>query len=213
MLNEINNYKNKFQKLLGERQLLKKQYKEKNTELRNQKINYEYLLEAQIIIQKIVQETQNKLKIHLTDIVNLAIDSIPFPKRPDSFNLEFVVKRNQTECEIYFIENNKKMNPIASSGGGILDVTSFGLQIAAWSLQTGKKSNTIILDEPFKNINDPDSQYNLKEYMSQMLKTISEKLNIQFIIVGSNDDFKEIGDRVFKVYLDENKNSQVKVIK
>ena len=45
-----------------------------------------------------------------------------------------------------------------------------------------------------------------------MLKKMCETLHLQFIIVGSNNDFTEIGDKVFKVYLDENKNSIVQEI-
>ena len=206
-------YEQKFNELKGQQKLTKQYYKNKNTELRESKINYEYLLKAQQIIQDVVQETQNKLKVQLTDIVNLALDSIPFPKKPDYFDMEFIVRRNQTECDLFFVQDNKQMDPVSSSGGGILDIISFGLQIACWSLQSGKKSNTIILDEPFKNLNDPNSELNLKLFVSEMLKLLSEKLKIQFIIVGSNNDFSEIGDKVFSVYLDENKKSKVKIIK
>lgn len=214
MQETINNYKNKFNQLKAERQLLKKQYKEKNSNLKDLKQNLIYLLEAQKIIQETVQETQSKIKIHITDIVNLALDSIPFPNRPDYFDLEFVLRRNQTECDLFLVKNGHKLSDVIySDGGGIADIVSFALQIACWSLQKGKKSNTIILDEPFKNINDPGNEFNLKEYVSEMIKMISSKLGIQFIIIGSNNDFQEIGDKVFKVYLDENNDSKVKVVK
>lgn len=208
----INRYNERFIQLKAEKSLLKTQYKQLNSKLKAEKDQYLHLLEAQEIIKEVVQEVQNKLKIHISDIVNLAIDSVPFPKKPDYFDIEFVQKRNQIEGDIYIVQNGIKMNPIQSSGGGLLDIISFGLQIACWSLQIKKKSNTIILDEPFKNINDPNNEMGLKEFVCEMLKKISDKLKIQFIIIGSNNDFTEIGDKVFKVFLNEESISQVKQI-
>ncbi|MHC4574392.1 MAG: hypothetical protein ACYS76_09725 [Planctomycetota bacterium] len=208
----IKEYRKILNSKLAQRDLLKKQKKKKNSQLLDDKNKYQILIETQEVIQEVARQTQNEIKIHISDIVNLAIDSIPFEEKPDYFDIEFVIRRNQTECDLFYVQNNKKMNPVQSSGGGLLDITSFGLKIACWSLQVNEKNNTIILDEPFKNINDPGKKLGLMECICEMVKKISDKLNIQFIIVGMNDDFVDIADRVFLCKL-ENKESKIKKIK
>lgn len=209
---KIEEYREIINNKVAQRQLLKKQYKQKNTLLLNDRKRLQILFKVQEAIQEVARQTQTEIKIHITDIVNLAIDSIPFEEKPDYFDMEFVIRRNQTECDLFYMQNGNKMNPILSSGGGLLDITSFALQIACWSLQFENKNNTIIFDEPFKNINDPEKKLNLMEYICEMVKKISDKLNIQFIIVGMNDTFIEVADKVFLNTL-ENKESKIKVIK
>ncbi len=210
MLNKIKEYRNIFIQKTIERDLLKKQLKQKNTELLNNKNQYENLIEAQKIIQVVAQKTQNEIIIRIEDIVNLALSSIPFEKKPDQFKIEFVTRRNQSECDLCLIENGKQTNNIMlTTGGGVLSVISFALLIACWSLQFGKKCNTIIFDEPFKFINDPDNKLNLMSYISEMIKMISEKLNIQMIIVGNNGNFDEIADKLIEVKFE---NNQSKII-
>ena len=81
-----------------------------------------------------------------------------------------------------------------SSGGGPIDIASFALRIASWSLQRPIRSNTIILDEPMKNLS--------KEYQEQgalMLQEVSRKLGIQFIIVTHEPVLARFADKTFNV--------------
>lgn len=197
---------------ISQRKLLKKQYKERNSLLLDEKKRLTLLMKAQEVIQEVARQTQTEIKIHVTDIVNLALGSIPFEERPDYFDVDFVIRRNQTECDLFYMQNGNRMNPLTSSGGGLLDITSFALQIACWSLQFKNKNNTIILDEPFKNINDPEKKLNLMEFTCEMVRKIADKLNIQFIIIGMNDYFVDIADKVFSCTL-ENKTSKITVVK
>lgn len=209
---KIDEYRKILNNKIAEKQLLKKQYKERNSLLLNSKKQLNILMKAQEIIQEVARQTQTEIKIHITDIVNLAIDSIPFEEKPDYFDMDFIIRRNQTECDLFYMKNGNKMTPISSSGGGLLDITSFALQIACWSLQFKNKSNTIIFDEPFKNINDPEKKLNLMEFICEMVRKIADKLGIQFIIVGMNDDFVDIADKVFLNTI-ENNESKITVIK
>lgn len=204
----IKEYRDKYNTLSVKKDLLKKDLKSKNTKLLNDKIQYNNLIQAQNIIQEVAQQTQNEIKFFITDVVNEAIQSIPFEEKIGKFELEFVIRRNQTECNLYFNDNGNKSNPILSQGGGVLSITSFALLLACWSLQE-KRNNTIIFDEPFKYINDPDNKLNLMYYISEMIKKISKLLNIQIIIVGNNGSFNEIADKIFHV---KKENGESKII-
>jgi len=196
---QIKQYREKFNKLTYEKDIIKKDLKSKNSQLLEYKKQFENLLKAQEIIQIVAQQTQNEIKFFITDIVNLALSSIPFENPPDSFEMEFVQRRSQIECDLFYIQNGYKIsNVLLGQGGGVLDVTSFALLLSCWSLQD-KKNNCIIFDEPFKNVNDPEKQLNLKFYINEMIKKVSKLLKLQLIIIGDNDNFDEIADKLFKM--------------
>ena len=109
-----------------------------------------------------------------------------------TLNMEFVDKRNKIECELSFDSNGDKVQPLETSGGGTADVASFALRTASWSLQTPKTRNVMILDEPFKWLDKSKH-----ERASLMIKEISQKLGIQFIIVTHEDKLTEAADRNF----------------
>ncbi|MFW9880745.1 MAG: hypothetical protein ACFFG0_47380 [Candidatus Thorarchaeota archaeon] len=148
---------------------------------------------AQVIIQEVARKTQEKIKFHIEDVVGLAISTIFGDEY--NFELDFIVKRNKTECDMFLIDKEEnRFNPIDDNGGGVVDLVSFALRISLWNLQRGKKNNTIILDETFKHL----SKDNI-DNVSLLMKELSAKLNIQFILVTHIPEFSEIADKVFEV--------------
>ena len=79
-----------------------------------------------------------------------------------------------------------------SSGGGVVDVSSFALRIATWSLS--KTNNVIILDEPFKHLSN-----DLQSRAGEILKRLSEKLKLQILMSTHIEDIIDVADRVFEV--------------
>ena len=148
--------------------------------------------EAQAIIQKVAKDTQSQLEIHISDIVTMALETI-FDD-PYEFRIEFVVKRNKTECELIFEKDGVKIHPLSASGGGVIDTASFALRIALWTLQTPRSRNTIILDEPFKFLSK-----DLLPRACDLLQELQKKLNLQFIIVTHLDELAECADKTFEV--------------
>ena len=151
-----------------------------------------YSEKAQSIIQLVAQQTQKELEYHISDIVSLALETI-FDD-PYKFKIEFVLKRNKTECELLFEREGELINPLSASGGGVIDVASFALRIALWTLQAPKSRNTIILDESFKFVSK-----DLLPRVGELLQELSKKLNLQFILVTHLDELEECADKVFQV--------------
>lgn len=159
------------------------------------------LLEVRALFQKAAQDTQQKLEFHISNLVSTALAAV-FDD-PYTFQLEFVQKRNKTEAELWFVRNGEKMKPIDASGGGAVDVASFALRIAFWSL-TKKTRPLIILDEPFKHLSS-----DLQNRASDMLKMLSENLGLQIILVSHIDQLILNAAKEFKVSLNRGK-SEVK---
>jgi len=185
----------------GEKGLLTKQKNDIKDILKSLKQDSLDLEEAQVILQIVAKETQEQLKYHITDIVQLAIDAC-FPDEY-IFDINFEIKRGKTEASIVFKKNGHNVDPMDDSGGGVVDLASFALRIAAWSL--GKTDSVIILDEPFRFLSK-----DLQPQAAEIMKQLSEKLKLQFIMVTHNKEIVDCSDRVFEIAKDGEGISYVK---
>lgn len=185
-------YRNKLEQKKGLKKELEKNLKEKTDEEREfsrRKINAE---QAQLIIQEVAKQTQSQLEYHISDVVSMALSAV-FDD-PYEFSLRFVERRGKTEADIVFLREDEEVDPLQSAGGGAVDVASFALRIALWSIGKPRSRNTIILDEPFRFLSA-----DLQPKAGEMMKLLSERMGIQFIIVTHNKSLIESADRVFTV--------------
>ena len=177
-----------------------KSLNEEITQTKRSLKSHEY---AREIIREVGLKTQQQLQYNISDIVSLALDSI-FPD-PYQLKVDFVLRRNKTECDLKFTRGDLEIEPIEASGVGAIDVAAFALRIASWSMLRPKVRNTIILDEPFRYLS-----INYQPAASAMIKEISNKLGIQFIIVTHEETLTEAADKVFEVSINRKGRSVVK---
>lgn len=147
-------------------------------------------IEARALITDVAQKTQVALSTQIESITSSALNAV-FPD-PYSVSVEFSQKRNQTNCVISFMKHGEKLTPIEDSGGGALDVASFALRVAFWTLK--KTRNTMIFDEPFKNLS-----VDLQPACSSMLKALSDKLGLQFIMITHQPNLIEAADNILEI--------------
>lgn len=152
---------------------------------------YENAIKARALIQDVAKMTQNKLTFHISNLVTTCLHSIPFEENYD-FEIEFETRRNKTECDIWLSKNGEKIKPTDASGGGICDITSIGLQLAFYFLK--KNRPLMIWDEPCKHLS--------KDYSpaaGEMIKMLTEKLNMQILMVTHNKDLAKAADNIIEV--------------
>lgn len=189
---KITDLRNKFEREKGKRIELENDIRTLRINMRKNKKLIQLMEEAREIIRIVGIETQKQLQYHISDIASLALESIF--ENPYKLILEFIKRRNKIECDILFERDEIKYDePLENSGGGTIDVSSYALRIASWSMERPQTRNIIILDEPLKNIS---AEY--QELASEMLKEVADKLNIQFIIVTHNTVLTTYADRVFE---------------
>ena len=148
--------------------------------------------EAQIVIQKVAQLTQEELKIHISNLVTLALESV-FDE-PYEFEVDFVQRRGQSEADLWFVIDGERIDPLSASGGGVVDVAAFGLRVSLWSLQKPRSRSIIVLDEPFKYLSS-----NYQQKAGELLKVISEKLKLQILMISHIEPLVEAADNVIKI--------------
>jgi len=182
--NYLEQQKGKKEQIQKSITFLKETVKEKKRDLRRHE-------QAREVIREVGLKTQSQLSFHISDITSLALDAI-FPD-PYTLIAEFVQRRNKTECDLYFERDGNKVDPLSASGGGAVDVAAFALRVASWSMQRPKSRSTLILDEPFRFLSA-----NYQEQASVMVKEISQKLGIQFIIITHETTLASCADKIFE---------------
>jgi len=191
-MSAVSDIRSAFDRKLGQLQQLERELKEEKGRLKAAERDVEFSEKARAIIQRVAKETQQSLEYHVGELVSLALFGI-FPD-PYKFVVEFVERRNKTECDLWFERGGEYVHPFDASGGGAVDVASFALRSSIWGL--GKSRNVLGLDEPFRFLSRE-----LQPRATEMLQEISHRLGLQIIMITHSPDLIEGADRVFKTSL------------
>ena len=202
MNNAILSIRNRLEQQKGQAYQLQQNIAKNRLEMRDNSRSLRRHEQAREIVREVGLKTQEQISFHLSDITSLALEAVF--TNPYELIVEFVQRRNKTECDLLFERDGNRVDPIEASGVGAVDIASFALRIASWSMSRPHSRNVIILDEPFKCLSD-----NYQEKASQMLKEVSDKLKLQFIIVSHNQTLASAADKVFEVSI-KNGRSYVK---
>jgi hypothetical protein len=185
--------KSKYERFKGKRDGLIEIREQETGKLERLKRSVEASERGIIILQLVARETQQSLEYHISNLVSTALSAV-FPNPPE-FLAEIEIARNKTECQLSFVEFGEKSKPLDSAGGGPLDITSFALRVSYWSLN--KNRPVFILDEPFKYVSP-----GLQSKVSEMLKMLSEKLEVQIIMVSHAEEINYSAHKTFHVEKD-----------
>lgn len=191
-MSEIATFRYELEKRKGQRSQIQKTVKEAKEQIKELKRNLLWHEKAREVIREVGLTTQKQLQLHISDIVSLALEAV-FPD-PYSLEVDFVERRNRTECDLLFCRNDEKIDPLTASGGGAVDVASFALRVASWSMALPHSCNTLILDEPFRYLS-----VGLLPQAGEMLKQISGELGLQIIMVTHSEELMESADKTFTV--------------
>ena len=194
----IQSLRQKLEQSKGQKLQIEKNLSVLSTELVENKRSLRQHEQAREIIRIVGLETQKELQYNISDITSLALEAV-FPD-PYELKVEFVERRNKTECDLKFVRDDMEIDPLTASGVGAVDVAAFALRIASWSMNRPRTRNVIILDEPFRFLSE-----NYQDQASAMVKELSERLGLQFIIVTHNETLASYADRTFQVSIHKGK--------
>ena len=196
-MNKIEQLRRELEQQKGQRTQIERSISKMHGEIRQAKRHLRRHEQALEIIRIVGMETQNQLSYHISDITSLALEAVF--DNPYKLMVEFVQRRNKTECDLYFERNGNRIDPLSASGLGAVDVAGFALRVASWSMQTPRSRATLILDEPFKHLKGRNANLRVLD----MIKEISDKLKLQIIMVSDErverEDIIEHADKVFDV--------------
>ena len=123
------------------------------------------------------------MKIHLEEIVNTGLETC-FPETYNA-HVDFNNKRGKIECDIYLHDGHgNRVDPLEDNGGGLADIVSFSLRMASWTI--GNTDNVIVLDEPFKFLDE-----SLVPLAGELLQHLSKKIKtVQYMLQNYMQQYK-----------------------
>jgi len=178
------------------------QLTEKRVIITTEKVKYEQQLKAKWVLVEVSRQTQEQLKERIESLVNLCMKAV-FPNRDYQFQSVFEIKRSKMEVEFTVLEDGHELSPKDEMGGSILDIISLALKIILWSIEAPRSRPLIIMDEPFRFTGK------LVGKAISIVKELSQKLGIQFIINTHSDEVIDIADRSWEVTRPKGKRSVV----
>jgi DNA repair exonuclease SbcCD ATPase subunit len=147
---------------------------------------------ARDVVNTVLLATQLRVKEYVEDIVTAALVVVYGDRY--GFELEYQIKRNQSEATPWVLKMGERVSPKEEVGGGVCDVCAFAMRLALWSLQTPRPASVFILDEPGRFIS-VDKQ----PLFGQMLKMLAEMMGIQIVMVSHADPLIDTADRAWRV--------------
>jgi DNA repair exonuclease SbcCD ATPase subunit len=187
MKEQLAEMRSRIDRKIGSREALLNEHSKAMEALNSASTLYDNLLQARAVVQNVAETTQKRIEYHISNLVTMAMESV-FPD-PYLFNLRFVQRRNKTEADLVFIKSENETDDILNAGGGgPADIAAFALRIALWSI---KKSRAFqLLDEPMRFVSR-----NLQPKVSALMKELSSKLDMQFVVVSHIPELCEQADK------------------
>lgn len=134
------------------------------------------ILDCQDLAQKVAQGIQQHTHSLVAQVVTKCLETIF--EEPYEFNIIFERKRGKTEAKLVFERDGMEIDPMTSSGGGVLDVAAFALRLSAIILTKPHTRKIIIMDEPFRFLSE-----SYREKIKNLLQELSIQYDFQFIMV------------------------------
>lgn len=135
---------------------------------------------------------QQEVKTVIENLVTEAMQSV-FGSEYE-FKIEDEIKHGKPESYLYIVKNGKRRSIKDESGGTIAVLSAFVLRVVLWAISNNKTRNTLLLDEPLK-----DASADKMELFGEMIKKLSNMLEIQFIIITHEEEITKCADTVFLV--------------
>lgn len=188
---ELRELKTLITKKVNEKEYIKTEIQKlKETKLNFKKsiIRKEKALE---LVKDVALKTQQQLSFHLSEMVTMGLNTV----FEDSYEfvVDFKASHGKTVCDLNFKKGEELVDPLRFSGLGAADIAAFALRCAAWSMDKQYR-NVLLMDEPFKHL---DVGHHGKA--GKMVKTLSEKLGLQIIMISHSEKVTQYADRVFQV--------------
>ena len=148
--------------------------------------------QARDVVSEVLLLTQARVKGFLEDVATSALKTVYGDEY--GFKLDYKIKQNQTKITPMITKGEDQFSVREEVGGGVLDVLSLALRFAVFSILRPRPLPVMVLDEPGKFVSrDRQSAF------GQMLRDMSERLNVQTILVSHSDDIIDQADKAFLV--------------
>lgn len=194
----IENMSNHLIKEKGKYEKIKEQLNSNKKESEEITLDLDLLEKVNILFQRTSEFARNQAKIQIESLVTNCLQFV----FADNLEFEIEIKESNGRPSAKFFvvtqneDNEIRLEPELSRGGGVVDVVSLALRIAFLEIHKPKIEGPLMLDEPAKHVSS-DYIFNV----SNFLKKVSELFGRQIIMITHDDFLAAIGDRSYNVAL------------
>ena len=155
------------------------------------------VMEAREFLLMFSEYIRDKMKDRVESLVNISLKSVFTDK-----SLIFKIIPNKTKKGLLYdlyVETDGVITPLKDcKGGGVMDIITMALKISFLRMFSARLRQTMILDEPFKNL-DKERIVRATEW----LHLVSVEFGMQFIIITHIEELVSNSDRVFRFSLED----------
>lgn len=152
------------------------------------------LTKAAVFLQTLSDETRKEILDKISGIVTDALQKIKDDKL--TFRMNLSTERNQVDVQFVVFDKstNQEYDILESCGGSIADIITFPLKLSLLLKWEPSLSRIMILDENFKFVSVAD-----QEPLGEFVRQISEKMNVQTILVTHSPVVASKAHRIIEV--------------
>lgn len=184
MTEKLQRYSDALESLKEKRKAIEYNRMECHELLSDNEVKYANTKEVREISQRFAEHVQTTCYRQLADLVSRCLSAVfDVP-----YKLELIpqTKANRMEIEIVLHQGDKTIgDPMNSVGGGVVDVVSMALRIAAMMLSRPQVNHIIIMDEPFRFVS---VEYRPK--IKSLIEMLASELNVQFVLVTHDEELQ-----------------------
>lgn len=133
--------------------------------------------EAQALLQEVAQSVQRVVHARVAGVVSRCLEAV-WGEDAYTFKIDFEQKRGRTEAAISLVRDGNEVHPLDGAGGGVADIVSFALRVAAMMLKRPKVRRLLVLDEPFRHLS-----HDLRPAARAMIKSLADDMGFQLLLV------------------------------
>ena len=191
LLQKIQKYNEHYQAKKNEVELLLKQKKEKEDEVKEIDNNLVSVVTEKVLLENSSLKALNLSKDIKEEISTSSLQAVFGDDREAIIQLG--TKSGQRTADLYILQEGDDTDPAKEEGGGVADIVSLTSFISIGNL-ANENSTPLMLDEPNKFLSKGYS-----EKMALYLKEIRDYTGKQMFLVTHDEHLKTVGDMTFKM--------------
>ena len=187
-------YNNDIHRRLGIKETLEKKLKECESRISEIETTIDRVIKASSFLQTLSDTTRQQVVDKISAIVTDALQKVKDPNLEFKMNLS--TERNQIDLKfvVYDKTTKREYDILNSCGGSIADIVTFPLRVSLLMKWDPVLARLMILDENFKFVSTID-----QESLAEFVQQISEKLNLQTLLVTHSERFSAKAHKIFHV--------------
>lgn len=158
------------------------------------------LAETCRLLQEATTFSRKRLKECIETTVTSALRDI-IGDNTIGFEIKYEVSHNKTVADFYMTkvidDETVYLDIMNECGGGIADIVSIAIRIVLLTYHSSTLSKILLLDEACTSISNFSQE--LLSNLAKWLKSVSDRFDIQIILITQKEEFIQHSDKVFVV--------------